>query len=187
MRRTRAWSSVCSIIVHKPKYFSIAMNIKTKLHTVLAFVRLTRPMFLFGGVILHALGMAIAASQGIVIDPGRAALGQILVTSIQVMAHYSNEYFDFEVDRLIGDKRTWFSGGSGVLPSGELDRTVARHAALGCAAVEGQVEREHEQREREGPDRLGLPDRQRGERPKVEQREPKAKRQGRHPQALAAG
>ena len=111
------------------------MNIKIKLRTVWAFVQLTRPMFLFGGVMLHLLGIAIAASQGIAIDPGRAVLGQILVTSIQLMAHYSNEYFDFEVDRLIGDKRTWFSGGSGVLPAGQLDRSVARQAALVCAAI----------------------------------------------------
>lgn len=111
------------------------MNIKIKLHTVWAFVQLTRPMFLFGGVMLHVLGIAIAASQGMAIDPGRVVLGQILVTSVQLMAHYGNEYFDFEVDGLIGDKRTWFSGGSGVLPAGRLDRSVARKAALVCAAI----------------------------------------------------
>jgi 1,4-dihydroxy-2-naphthoate octaprenyltransferase len=111
------------------------MNIRTKSHTVWAFAQLTRPMFLFGGVVLYALGVAIAASQGIAVDVGRAVMGQILVTSIQVMAHYSNEYYDYEVDRLVGNNRTWFSGGSGVLPSGQLDRNVARNAARVCAAM----------------------------------------------------
>ncbi len=100
-----------------------------------AFIQLTRPLFLSGGVILHALGMAIAASQGIRLDLGRAVLGQMLVTSIQLMAHYGNEYYDFDVDRLIADKRTWFSGGSGVLAAGQLDRRVARYATFVCAAI----------------------------------------------------
>ena len=52
--------------------------------------------------------------------------------------HYANEYYDYDVDRLIGDRRTPFSGGSGVLVSGQLDRVVALHATrlcLGFASV----------------------------------------------------
>jgi 1,4-dihydroxy-2-naphthoate octaprenyltransferase len=105
------------------------------LHKIWAFVRLTRPLFLFGGVVLNVLGLAVAASHGYTLDAGRAVLGQVLITSIQLLAHYSNEYFDFEVDRLIGARRTWFSGGSGVLAAGELDRTVARRAMIVCAVI----------------------------------------------------
>ena len=104
-------------------------------HKIWAFLRLTRPLFLFGGVVLNALGIAVAATQGYAIDVGRALLGQILITSIQLLAHYSNEYFDFEVDRLIGTQRTWFSGGSGVLAAGELDRAVPRRAMIVCAVI----------------------------------------------------
>jgi 1,4-dihydroxy-2-naphthoate octaprenyltransferase len=105
------------------------------LRKVWAFVRLTRPLFLFGGGVLNLLGLAVAASHGYTLDAGRAVLGQVLITSIQLLAHYSNEYFDFEVDRLIGNRRTWFSGGSGVLAAGELDRAVARSAMIACAVV----------------------------------------------------
>ncbi|HLF28929.1 MAG TPA: prenyltransferase [Anaerolineae bacterium] len=100
-----------------------------------SFVLLTRPLFLFGGALLYGLGAAIAASAGKPIDWGRYALGQAIVTAIQLMTHYSNEYFDLEPDRLVGTDRTWFSGGSGILPGGRLAPVVARRAAVVCAAV----------------------------------------------------
>jgi 1,4-dihydroxy-2-naphthoate octaprenyltransferase len=49
--------------------------------------------------------------------------------------HYANEYYDYEVDAAIGSARTPFSGGSGVLVSGQLDRSVALHATHICMAV----------------------------------------------------
>lgn len=100
-----------------------------------AFVQLTRPMFLFGGALMYALGAAIAYAAGAAIDWGRYLLGQIMVTAIQAMTHYANEYFDFEGDCAIGASRTWFSGGSGVLPAGRLSRRVACRAAEVCAAI----------------------------------------------------
>jgi 1,4-dihydroxy-2-naphthoate octaprenyltransferase len=105
------------------------------LRKIWAFVRLTRPLFLLGGGVLNLLGLAVAASHGYPLDVARAVLGQVLITSIQLLAHYGNEYFDFEVDRLIGEQRTWFSGGSGVLAAGELDRAVARQAMIVSALV----------------------------------------------------
>jgi 1,4-dihydroxy-2-naphthoate octaprenyltransferase len=104
-----------------------------RLHQLWAFVKLTRPFFLLGGALVYGLGLTIAAWQGAVIDAGRALLGQWLVTSIQLMAHYLNEYYDIEVDRLAGPSRTRFTGGSGVLPSGALPHEVARTAAIVCA------------------------------------------------------
>ena len=101
----------------------------------LAFLQLTRPLFLIGGALLYGLGAAIAASAGAVIDWGRYALGQAIVTSIQLMTHYANEYFDLESDRLIGAQRTWLSGGSGVLPAGRLAPEVALNAARACAVL----------------------------------------------------
>ncbi len=100
-----------------------------------SFIRLTRPLFLFGGALLYGLGAAIAASAGAVIDWRRYALGQAIVTSIQLMTHYANEYFDLESDRLIGAQRTWLSGGSGVLPAGRLAPEVALDAARACAVL----------------------------------------------------
>ena len=45
-----------------------------------AFIQLTRPVFLVGGALLYNLGIAIAASQGVAIDRGRALLGQWMVS-----------------------------------------------------------------------------------------------------------
>ena len=97
-----------------------------------AFLELTRPFFLGGGVLLYALGVAIAHYQGNRIWLGRYLLGQALVTSIQLMTQYANEYYDLETDRAEGSDRTWFSGGSGVLATGRLEPSVALFATRVC-------------------------------------------------------
>lgn len=100
-----------------------------------AFIQMTRPLFVGGGVMLYLFGAALAVAQSAAVDGLRLLLGQLLVTSIQLMTHYTNEYYDYEVDRLMGDRRTPFSGGSGVLVSGQLDRVVALHASRVCLAI----------------------------------------------------
>ena len=89
-----------------------------------AFIKLSRPHFLLGGVLMFALGAAAAGS----VDPLAYALGQVMVTAAQVTAHYVNEYADIEPDRAV-TKRTLFSGGSGVLTGGLLHPMVALRAA----------------------------------------------------------
>jgi 1,4-dihydroxy-2-naphthoate octaprenyltransferase len=103
-------------------------------NAVLAFVRLGRPLFLGGGFILYALGAAIAHATGHVIDWSRYALGQGVVTAFQLMTHYANDYFDLEADRANATPTKW-SGGSRVLPAGELHPRVALIAALVLAAL----------------------------------------------------
>jgi 1,4-dihydroxy-2-naphthoate polyprenyltransferase len=98
-----------------------------------AFWRLSRPVFLLGGVVLFALGAGIAHAQGESIPLNVYALGQLYVTSLQLMTHYLNEYWDVEADRL-NHSRTAFSGGSGVLASGELSPQTALVAATSCLA-----------------------------------------------------
>jgi len=105
------------------------------LRSVWALVRLTRPVFLLGGLTLYGLGTAMAASQGASIRLDRLALGQVMVTAIQLFAQYTNEYFDAEGDAL-NTRRTWFSGGSGVLGAGGLARAAAGRA-MRIAAVCG--------------------------------------------------
>src|SRR5512136_1034760 len=106
-----------------------------KRQRIWAFVKLTRPMFLGGAVLLYLLGAALAWTQGITIDWARLILGQLLVTSIQLTTHYANEYYDYDVDAAIGSARTPFSGGSGILVCGQLDRAVALHATHVCLAL----------------------------------------------------
>jgi 1,4-dihydroxy-2-naphthoate polyprenyltransferase len=107
--------------------------------SLVAFVRLGRPLFLGGGFILFAIGAAVAAATGHALDWHRYALGQLCVTAFQLMTHYANDYFDLEADRANATPTAW-SGGSRVLPDGELSPRVALVAALvlaglGCVAA----------------------------------------------------
>ncbi len=99
-----------------------------------AFLRLSRPIFLLGGFILYALGALIARYQGYPLNWPVYLVGQLFVTSLQLATHYLNDYWDVEADKL-NTTRTWFSGGSGVLSSGELPREVAFNAAIICYAL----------------------------------------------------
>ncbi len=99
-----------------------------------AFLRLSRPIFLLGGIALYALGALVARYEGYPLDWGAYLVGQLFVSSLQLMTHYLNEYWDMEVDQL-NKSRTLFSGGSGVLSGGELPREVALNAAFVCMAA----------------------------------------------------
>jgi 1,4-dihydroxy-2-naphthoate octaprenyltransferase len=83
----------------------------------------------------YGLGIAIASAQGVAISLTQAVVGQFLVSAIQLMVQYANEYFDMDSDLLNAHGRTLFSGGSGVLPSGRIKPKVAFFAARVCAAV----------------------------------------------------
>ena len=61
-------------------------------------------------------------------------LGQGMVSSAQLTAHYVNEFADAKVDRLV-QHRTLFSGGSGVIALGQLTRPVPLAAALITSAL----------------------------------------------------
>jgi 1,4-dihydroxy-2-naphthoate polyprenyltransferase len=105
--------------------------------TVLAFVKLGRPLFLVGGFVNYGLGAAVARLSGHAIDVRRYALGQAAVIAFQLMTHYANDYFDLEADRANATPTRW-SGGSRVLVSGEIPPEVAWRAAviLGLLALE---------------------------------------------------
>jgi 1,4-dihydroxy-2-naphthoate octaprenyltransferase len=99
-----------------------------------AFVRLGRPVFLVGGFAFYGLGAAMAALNMRAVDWTRFAWGQLAVTSIQLMTHYANDYFDLEADKANTTPTQW-SGGSRVLPNGELPPKVAFGAAVFLAGV----------------------------------------------------
>jgi 1,4-dihydroxy-2-naphthoate octaprenyltransferase len=98
------------------------------------FIRLSRPHFLLGGFLLYALGASIAAYLGTSVDTGHYLLGQGIVTSIQLMTHYLNEYYDAPVDNE-NASRTPFSGGSGALGSEGLPRRTALYAGIAALTL----------------------------------------------------
>ena len=97
-----------------------------------AFIRLSRPLFLYGGFAGVALGAAVARWSGHRLELATYLWAQVLVTSFHLMVHFANEYFDRESD--VGAHRTRWSGGSGVLVDGHLPPRVALVAALACMA-----------------------------------------------------
>ncbi len=104
------------------------------MRSLVAFIRLGRPLFLGGGLLMFALGTVIAASAGHALDLHRYVLGQAAVTAFQWMTQYANEYFDYDAD-VANTTPTAFSGGSRVLANGELPRKVALIAALVLFAI----------------------------------------------------
>lgn len=107
----------------------------TRFYAIVDFIRLTRPVFLLGGILLYGVGLAIAVIQGAKINVGHALIGQLVVSTIQLMAQYANEYYDIEGDRLNAQGRTLFSGGSGVLPAGNIKPKVVLTATYICASL----------------------------------------------------
>ena len=99
-----------------------------------SFFVLARVHFLAGGVVMYAMGVAVAHADGASLHLPRLAWGQVGVSAIQLMTHFVNEYYDARRDGLVAT-RTLFSGGSGVLPAGRLRSGVAVGGAAVCALV----------------------------------------------------
>jgi 1,4-dihydroxy-2-naphthoate octaprenyltransferase len=97
------------------------------------FLRLSRPLFLLGGVIMYALGVGIAAYLGETINWRVYLFGQAWVTLMQLSTQYFNEYYNAPAD-LSNANRTYLTGGSGALGPGKLPRQVALIAGLTCLA-----------------------------------------------------
>jgi 1,4-dihydroxy-2-naphthoate octaprenyltransferase len=107
---------------------------QTSSSPLVLFIRLTRPVFLLGGILLYALGVGIAHYLGKTIDWTTYFLGQGCVTLLQLSAQYLNEYFDFSGDK-DNPNRTFFSGGSGVGDDKALPQRTALLAAATCLTI----------------------------------------------------
>jgi 1,4-dihydroxy-2-naphthoate octaprenyltransferase len=105
-----------------------------------AFLKLGRPKFLIGGVLLYALGASLAQVTGVRCNWDRYAWGQVIITTTQLMTHYANDFFDLAADRANVTPTRW-SGGSRVLQSGTLSPKVALSAALvlGACALSASI------------------------------------------------
>ena len=81
--------------------------------TIGKIVRLGRPRFLSIGLALYILGSLTALLSGAGFDAGRFFFGYMILFFGHLSVHYSNDYFDYEADRLNRSSAT--SGGSGIL------------------------------------------------------------------------
>ncbi|MDX1613609.1 MAG: prenyltransferase [Candidatus Promineifilaceae bacterium] len=93
------------------------------------FLRLGRPLFLVGGFALHGLGIVMALWTGANLDPLALLWGQIAITAVQIMTHYSNDYFDLAADAANTTPTRW-SGGSRILAEGLLPPQVGLITAV---------------------------------------------------------
>jgi len=108
------------------------------IHKIRLFIRLTRPLFLVGGVLFYTLGVSIADYLGVQIDWGILLTGQLWVMMLQLSAQYLNEYFDSPADAE-NNNRTFFSGGSGAIGEGKLSRNTALIAAATTLTVTASI------------------------------------------------
>jgi 1,4-dihydroxy-2-naphthoate octaprenyltransferase len=83
---------------------------------------------------MHALGVAAALFAGATLNLLALFLGQLAITATQWMVHYANDYFDLAADRANRTPTAW-SGGSRILPEGELSPRLAHLAALAFGSL----------------------------------------------------
>ena len=102
----------------------------TPLRRTYYLLRLGRPLFLAGGFLFYGLGAAVALYEGHALNWPVYLWGQAAVTAVQLMTHFSNDYFDLAADRLYVDRPSRWSGGSRVLADGLLPPRAALVAAV---------------------------------------------------------
>ena len=89
-----------------------------------SLVKFLRPHFLVGGFFLNFLGIALAMHLDARVDWTKAAVFQVLISSVQLAGATANEYSDVVTDGLNAN-RTMFSGGSGELSAGRVSKKTA--------------------------------------------------------------
>jgi 1,4-dihydroxy-2-naphthoate octaprenyltransferase len=98
------------------------------------FIRLIRPLFLLGGLLVYALGVGIARYLGHAINWEIYLVGQAWVTTLQLATHFLNEFFNAADDEQ-NRNRTFTSGGSGSVGPGKIERRSVLLFALTSLTV----------------------------------------------------
>lgn len=99
----------------------------------LALLKMARLNILPGGILAYSLGASMGNWQRGSMDWGLFGLGLLVTVVTNLVAHFADEYADIDTDSLT--RRTIFSGGSGVLPSGIVPPVWALGAALVSALL----------------------------------------------------
>ncbi|MDX5346121.1 MAG: prenyltransferase [Hymenobacteraceae bacterium] len=104
--------------------------------SVVSFIKLGRIKFVGGSLVMYSLGLSVALSEGVALNLPLTAMGLLFIILSQLMTHYCNDYFDYEADCANTTPTSW-SGGSRILPSGQVNIETAFKASvvLGILAV----------------------------------------------------
>ncbi|MTK14150.1 MAG: prenyltransferase [Clostridiaceae bacterium] len=89
------------------------MTINYNRDTLIKIVKLGRPQFTFGVLLYFLLGTLFAVLLNAQFDLTKVIWGFLILFAANLATHYSNDYFDFDVDKY--GTVTPFSGGSGIL------------------------------------------------------------------------
>jgi 1,4-dihydroxy-2-naphthoate octaprenyltransferase len=82
-------------------------------NTFIKIVKLGRPQYLVGDFLLFTMGALLAVLLHAEFVLSKFILGYAILFTAHLSVHYSNDYYDFEVDHLTGSNI--ITGGSGIL------------------------------------------------------------------------
>jgi len=91
-------------------------------------LKIIRIHIVAGGVLAFSLGVLLAISEGGSFDASRVFFAYVIVLLGDLSAHYSNDYFDVEVDQHIKQKK--FFGGSNILVGNPRLRSISKSISL---------------------------------------------------------
>jgi 1,4-dihydroxy-2-naphthoate polyprenyltransferase len=87
------------------------MNINTDI--LLKVIKLGRPQFIVGGFLFFCIGAFLAVLFNAEFLLSKFVFGYAILFTAHLAVHYSNDYFDFDID--LHSTPTAISGGSGIL------------------------------------------------------------------------
>ncbi|MCW4045470.1 MAG: prenyltransferase [Candidatus Bathyarchaeota archaeon] len=100
-------------------------------------LKIIRGHIVVGGVLAFSLGALLAITGGGSFDPTRVALCYTVVLLGDLSAHFSNDYFDVDVDRCV-ERKKFFAGSAVLVTHSEL-RSLARVLSLLLLALSNML------------------------------------------------
>ena len=102
-------------------------------NVILKIVKLGRFEFILGGFLFFSAGALLALLLNAEFNLNKFLWGYAALFTAQLSVSYSNDYFDFDVDKL--SKPTRFSGGSGILIDNPELRKFSKKFALALMGI----------------------------------------------------
>lgn len=94
--------------------------------TLVALWGMARPLIMISVILVYVDGLLIARAYSYVLAWDKMVWGLAVLLLVAASIHYANEFADYETDSY--STPTLYSGGSGVLPRGNVPRHLALYA-----------------------------------------------------------